>query len=375
MPGTPVYLDYNATSPCRPEAARAVADALAAGGNPSSVHGMGRAARARLEAARRQVAALADADPAQVIFTSGATEADNLALRATGAGAVLVSAIEHDAVLSARPDQEILPVDADGRVAPEVLKEALSRRDRTGPEAPSLVSIMAVNNETGVIQPIEALASVAKRGGARLHVDAAQAAGRIDLAPLWAVADMMSLSAHKLGGPPGVGALLIRDGVPFAAENRGGGQERRRRAGTENLAGIAGFGAAAQTLAAGWREEAERIEMLRDRLEAGVRALGAPVEIAGRGAPRVGNTSCLALPGFAAEKQVMALDLAGIAVSAGSACSSGKVTRSHVLEAMGWPEQTAGAAIRVSLGWASEPDHVDAFLAAYEKLAAKAAAA
>ena len=365
-----VYLDYNATAPCRPAAAAALARALQAGGNPSSVHAAGRGARATLEAARRAVAALAGAGPEEVLFTSGATEADNLALRATGAERVVVSAIEHDAVLAARPDRELAPVDAAGRLDLDAL------RDLLGPKAAgTLVSLMAVNNETGVIQPIEEAGEIVQAAGARLHVDAAQAAGRIDLASIWAAADYLSLSAHKMGGPPGVGALLIREGAPFAPQSHGGGQERRRRAGTENLPGIAGFGAAAEALAAGWREEAARIATLHDALEAAVRRIAPRALIAGEGARRVCNTSAIALPGLAAEKQVMALDLAGIAVSAGSACSSGKVTKSHVLSAMGWPDDLAGSSIRVSLGWATTEDDVARFLDAYERLAAKAEAA
>jgi cysteine desulfurase len=347
-----------------------VADALSLGGNASSVHRAGRAARACLEAARRDVAALAGARAADVLFTSGATEADNLALRRTGADHLLVSAVEHDAVLQARDDRTLIPVDAAGLVDLAALERLLGESD-----GKTLVSIMAVNNETGVIQPIAEAAQIIKRAGARLHIDAAQAAGRIDLEALWDCADMMSLSAHKMGGPPGVGALLIRAGLPFMAESLGGGQEQRRRAGTENLAGIAGFGAAARELCAGWRDEAARIDALRVRLEAGALERAPTLQVAGAQAPRVANTSCLALPGFSSEKQVMALDLAGIAVSAGSACSSGKVTRSPVLHAMGWSDDLSGAAIRVSLGWASGQADVDAFLLAYEKLAAKAKAA
>lgn len=372
------YLDYNATAPCRPMAAQAAAAALGAAGNPSSIHAAGRAAHAILDRARCAVAALAGAEPAEVVFTSGATEADNLALRATGAKRVLVSAVEHDAVLAARPDREILPVDAAGHLDLEALDAALAA-PAAGSDAPpgsaTLVSVMAVNNETGVIQPIAAVAERVRAAGARLHVDAVQAAGRIDLRPIWAAADYLSLSGHKMGGPPGVGALLVRDGAPLQAEALGGGQERRRRAGTENLPGIAGFGAAAAELVDGWPAEVARVAALRDRLEAEARRIAPAVRIAGAGAPRVGNTSCLALAGLAAEKQVIALDLAGVAVSAGAACSSGKVTRSHVLQAMGWSDAWAGAAIRVSLGWASGARDVDRFLAAYEKLAAKAQAA
>ncbi len=366
------YLDYNATVPVRPEAATAMADAVRAGGNPSSVHGAGRAARARLETAREAVAGLAGADPADVLFTSGATEADNLALRATGATRVLISAVEHDAVRAARPDARVVSVDGDGRLDLTALSDALAEG---GDDGATLVSLMAVNNETGVLQPVAEAAAIARDAGAWVHVDAAQAPGRIDLAPIWAVADLMSLSAHKMGGPPGVGALFLRDTVPFEAAQNGGGQERRRRAGTENLPGIAGFAAAAEALTIDWTAEAERVRSLRDSLEAGVAEIAPAARIAAATAPRAGNVACIALPGLESEKQVMALDLAGVAVSAGAACSSGKVTRSHVLDAMGWPEASVAAAIRVSLGWGSTAEDVSRFLGAYERLARKAEAA
>lgn len=354
-----VYLDYNATAPLRPAARDAITEALAEGGNPSSIHGPGRAARRRVEEARETVAALAGVPPDAVVFTSGGTEANVLALSGSGRR-VVASAVEHDSVLAGAG--ATVPCTAEGTVDLAALERLL-----TADPAPALVSIMAVNNETGVIQPVAAAADLAHRHGAWLHCDAVQAAGRIPLAPLAAGADLVSLSAHKLGGPAGVGALILGDGVALAPLLRGGGQERRRRAGTENVAGIAGFGAAA---AAAGRElaAAAALAALRDRLEAELRAACPAVRVFGAAATRVANTSCLSMPGVPAETQVMGFDLAGIAVSAGAACSSGKVGASHVLAAMGVPDAEARTAIRVSLGWDSRSEHVDRFVEAWRRL-------
>lgn len=360
-----VYLDYNATAPIRPEAAAALQAALAAPGNASSVHGFGRAARKRVETARAQVAALVGAAPAQVIFTGSGTEANNLALNAVPAGdaaRILVSAGEHDSVLAAAPRAERIPLASDGRVDLERLAALLE----AGPRA-SLVSVMLANNETGVIQPLAEVARLARAQGALLHCDAVQAAGKVALDMAALDADLLSLSAHKLGGPQGVGALVVRDGITLRPLLRGGGQERRQRAGTENVAGIAGFGAAA-AMARRDLDQSAGLARLRDHLEAEVRALCPTVTVHGAAAPRLPNTACLSMPGVAAETQVMALDLAGVAVSAGSACSSGKVQASHVLQAMGVPEAEAGRAIRVSLGWASRAADIGAFVAAWSAL-------
>lgn len=363
MQAETIYLDYNATCPVHPAAADAVADALIAGGNPSSVHAAGRHARRTVEQARAAVADLAGAAASSVIFTSGASEANVLALRGLPLRRVLVSAIEHDSVLNAVPDAVALPVSDDGTLNLAALSENLAEGD--------LLSVMAVNNETGVIQSLQDIADRAAQAGARLHVDAVQAAGRIPLDFRGLGLAAMSLSAHKIGGPPGVGALVIDEGLTLTAQTRGGGQERGRRGGTENTAGIAGFGAAARIAIDGLNTEPARQAALRDRLEAGIAAAVDGVRIIGCHGPRVANTSCILLPGVAAEKQVMALDLDGFAVSAGSACSSGKVKASHVLTAMGLGDADAGAAIRVSLGWKTTAAEVDAFIAAYGAMAGR----
>jgi cysteine desulfurase len=360
----PCYLDYNATAPVKPAVIEAMARALSATGNPSSVHASGRAARRALEQARAAVAALVHARPDAVLFTSGGTEANNQAL--TGVpGPCLVSAIEHASVLEAVPDAERLPVDAEGRLDLERLA------DRLAASRPALVSVMLANNETGVLQPVAEVVEMAHRHGARVHCDAVQAAGKVavDLAALGV--DFLTLSAHKLGGPQGVGALVLGAGVEPAALLRGGGQERRWRPGTENLPGIVGFGRAAE-LALADAGFAPRTAALRDRLEAEIRKAALDTRVYGAGAARLPNTSCLAMPGVGNQTQLIALDLAGVHVSSGSACSSGKVGPSHVLAAMGVEPAAAAAAIRVSLGWASTEADVDRFVAAWTGLYARA---
>jgi len=364
----PCYLDHNASTPLRPGAASALVAALGDCGNPSSVHGQGRAARRRLDAAREQVAALAGARAEQIVFTSGGTEANNLALRGCNRRRVLVSAIEHDSVLRAVDDSLIVPVGADGIVDLDALSELL---DGEGPA--SVVSIMLANNETGIVQPVAEAAALARSRGALLHCDAIQTPGRIALDFTALGVDMLSLSAHKLGGPKGVGALIVADRVDLRPILRGGGQERGRRAGTENVPGIAGFGAAAAEAVADLVMTGT-IARLRDALEARIAAEIPTARIVGQDRARLPNTTCLALPGIPAETQVMALDLDGIAVSAGSACSSGKVRSSHVLRAMHLPPDIAGTAIRVSLGPVNTQADIDRFLAAYARLAARAAA-
>ncbi len=356
------YLDYNATAPIRPAAAAAVREALTLAGNPSSVHAPGRAARARLEDAREAVAALAGARPQQLVFTSGGTEANNLALAWALSGRVLVSACEHASVLEAAPDAERIPLLADGRVDLAALERRLAE-----PPRPALVSLMLANNETGVLQPVAEAAGLARSAGVPVHCDAVQAAGKVALDMADLGVQLLSLSAHKIGGPPGVGALVVADDLALEPVLRGGGQERRRRAGTENLPGIAGFAAAAREAADGLSGFA-RLADLRDRIEAEAKAIAPDLRVFGAEAPRLANTSCLAMPGVKAETQIMALDLAGVAVSAGAACSSGKVAPSHVLQAMGVEDELADGAIRVSLGWASRPEDVELFLAAWTEL-------
>ncbi len=355
------YLDHNATTPLRPEAAAVMAEALAMTGNPSSVHRFGRHVRRKIEAAREAIATLAGARPEGVIFTSGGTEANNLALAGTGRTRILVSAGEHDSVRNAAPGAVPIPLTGEGLVEPSALDARLGES-----ETPALVSIMLANNETGAIQPIAELTRIARGHGALFHCDAVQAAGKLafDLEVLGV--DMISLSAHKLGGPPGVGALILAGDLDIAPALRGGGQERGRRAGTENLPGIAGFGAAAQAARAGL-DKAAALADLRDEMERQLRHLAPEIRIFAEAAPRLANTCCFAAPGLAAETQVMALDLAGVAVSAGSACSSGKVAPSHVLAAMG-AGAAAGSAIRVSLGWNSEVGDIEHFLRAWGAL-------
>jgi cysteine desulfurase len=360
------YLDWNATAPLRPEAIAAVKDALAHCGNPSSVHGWGRAARHRVERAREAVAALVGARPDAVVFVSGGTEANHLALLGSGRERILVSAVEHSSVLQAASAVEPIPVDRDGVIDLVALAAMLAADPR-----PALVSVMLANNETGVVQPAARVAEVAHAHGALFHCDAVQAAGKLAFAAPAIGADLVSLSAHKLGGPPGIGALLATGAAEPAALIRGGGQERGRRAGTENLIGIAGFAAAAEAASAGFAAY-DRVRRLRDRLEQGALAAVPEAQVIGASAPRLPNTSALALPGVAAETQVIALDLDGVMVSAGAACSSGKVGPSHVLAAMRLPPAIAGATIRISLGWTTTEADIDHFLDAWTALARRA---
>ncbi len=353
------YLDYNASAPVKPAVIAAIAEALGRAGNPSSVHGFGRAARRALEQARASVAALVGAPPAAVLFTSGGTEANNQAL-ASVRGPRLVSAVEHPSVLEAAPEAERLPVDAQGTVDLAYLE------DRLAAIRPALVSVMLANNETGVLQPVAEVARRAHHYGALVHCDAVQAAGKIGVDFDTLGVDFLTLSAHKLGGPQGVGALILGPGIEPAALLRGGGQERRWRPGTENLPAIVGFGRAAE-LAREDRDFGRRTAALRDRLEAAIRALAPAAPIHGAGSPRLPNTSCLGMPGVSNHTQLIALDLAGIAVSTGAACSSGKVGPSHVLAAMGVAPAAAAEAIRISLGWASSEDDVDRLIAAWTR--------
>jgi len=361
------YLDYNATAPLRPEVVAAMAEAAAQGGNASSVHRFGRLARRAVEDARDAVAALVGADPANLVFTGNGTEANNLALGGVGRP-VIASAVEHESVRAAVADTRTVRVDSDGVVALDALAQALA-----GTGAPALVSIMLANNETGVIQPVAEAAAIARDHGALVHCDAVQAAGRLPLDVAALGVDLMTLSAHKIGGPQGVGALVLARDLPLEAQIRGGGQERGRRAGTENVAGIVGFGVAAR-LAAEALDDMPRLAALRDGIEARLRTVVPGVEIHGAGAARLANTSCIGLPGVRHDTQVMALDLAGVALSAGAACSSGKMTPSHVLSAMGLGEDAAASAIRVSLGWRSTPADADRFVAAWSEMALRLAA-
>ena len=359
----PVYMDYNATAPVFPAAAAAMGEALTIVGNPSSVHGYGRAARKAMEDARERLAAAIGADARGIVFTSGATEANNLALQGAGRPRILVSAIEHDSVRGVSSAAELVPVHRSGEVDLAALERMLGADHR-----PALVSLMLANNETGVVQPVADAIEIARRYGALVHCDAVQALGRLPLNVTALGADLVSLSAHKIGGPAGVGALYVKDAVALKPLLAGGGQERGRRAGTENLPGIVGFAAAAEIAAVQQPAEAARLGALRDDLEARIRAARPDATLFGIESPRLANTSCVALPGMASERQVIALDLAGIAVSAGAACSSGKVRASAVLGAMGVPPALAASAIRVSLGWQSKAEDIDRFMAAWAGL-------
>lgn len=359
------YLDWNATARLRPEAREAVLAALDNGGNPSSVHGDGRQARRLVDRAREQVAALVGVLPREVVFTSGGTEANALALSPALGDVLLVSAIEHPSVRAGGRflAVEDIPVTRDGVVDLGALERLLA-----GVRRP-LVSIMLANNETGVIQPVARAAELVHRSGGLLHVDAVQGPGRIACDFNALGADLMTLSAHKIGGPQGAGALIKRDALDLGALIRGGGQERGARAGTENVPGIAGFGAAAEAVALRWRDEAATISALRGRLETGLMAVSPRTIVFGEGSERLPNTTLFSIPHIKAETAVIALDLEGVAVSSGAACSSGKVTPSHVLAAMGYDPETTRGAIRLSLGYSSTEAEIDAFLKAWGKLA------
>jgi cysteine desulfurase len=354
---TPVYLDYNATAPLKPTAKTVLLASLETVGNPSSPHAFGREARAAVEQARVGVAKAAQAEPENVIFTASATEANNLILKGLPVAAVAVSAGEHPSVLAAVPGATRLPIDENGRLRIEALAAWLAKAPQ-----PALVALQAANNETGVVQPVIAAAALARRHGAWLHVDAVQAVGRLPAAD-W-VGDSVSISSHKLGGPPGVGALVLRRDAPLTRQMAGGGQERRRRAGTEAVALIAAFGVTAALAAHDQGSEIGRQRIFQDRLIRGLRKLNPTVTIFGYGWQRLTNTTCFAFPGTRAETLLIALDLEGVAVSSGSACSSGKVEPSHVLSAMDVAPETAAAALRVSTGWATQTEDIDRLLAA-----------
>ena len=367
------YFDWNATAPLRSETRAAMVAALALTGNASSVHAEGRAARRLVEEARAQVAALAGAEAKNVTFTSGATESNMLALtpaieidgRKSLRDRLFVSAIEHPSVRSggrfAAEQIEELPVSNDGVVDLHALSSAIARAERP------LISVMLANNETGVIQPICQIADIVHAANGVLHVDAVQGPGRINCRIGELGADLMSLSAHKLGGPQGAGALISRGdtriGEPLI---KGGGQERSLRAGTENVAAIAGFGAAAAL--APNQADIKRMAALRDRLEAGIKAATPEAVIFGQSAPRLPNTTLFAVPGTKAETAIISFDLNGIAVSSGAACSSGKVQTSYVLAAMGVEPALEQGAVRVSLGWSTTDRDIENLLSALTKV-------
>jgi cysteine desulfurase len=371
--GDRVYLDWNATTPLRPEAREAMAAAWDVSGNPSSVHAEGRQARRLVEEARVSVADAIGAVQRNVIFTSGGTEANALALtpglrRASGLPVqrLVISAIEHASVLTGGR----FPVEAITTVG--VTNSGLLDLDRLraaldgGP--PALVSVMLANNETGAVQPVQEAAEIVHSAGGLLHVDAIQALGKTSFDINVMNADMVTLSAHKIGGPKGVGALVLAEGVlGLEPLLRGGGQELGHRAGTENVAGIAGFGAAVKAAMGALEQDAIRLESLRNRLENGLRQTPGMI-VFSSDAPRLPNTTLFTVPGLKAETAVIGFDLASVAVSSGSACSSGKVQPSHVLKAMGFGPEIAQGAVRLSLGWATSDADIDCCLQAWRKL-------
>jgi cysteine desulfurase len=369
-----VYLDWNATTPLRPEARQAMAVAWDMAGNPSSVHAEGRQARRLVEDARAAISAAVGARPQDVVFTSGGTEANALALTPglrRGAGEpvrrLLVSAIEHTSVLSG------------GRFSPEAigtihvtgsgLIDINHLRRILAVGQPALVSVMLANNETGALQPVGEVADIVHEAGGLLHVDAIQALGKIPFDIKLMKADLVTLSAHKIGGPKGAGALVLAEDVQgLEPLLRGGGQELGRRAGTENVAGIAAFGAAVRAATAALQGDAARLQGLRDRLEAGLKQTP-DMMVFSEDVPRLPNTTLFTVPGLRAETAVIGFDLGGIAVSSGSACSSGKVQPSHVLAAMGVGGELAQGAVRLSLGWSTTEADIDLALQAWRKLA------
>lgn len=356
-----IYLDYNATAPLRAEARQAMARAMEAGPlNPSSVHGFGRAARKIVEDARGALAALVAVRPSQIIFNAHATEGNNTILSGYRDKTVFISGIEHPSVLEAAPHAHKIPVTRDGILDLDAFEKMLHDN------APALVAVQLVNSETGVIQPIAQIAALAKAKGAFVLCDAVQAAGRIEINVAALGVDYLTLSAHKFGGPAGVGILVFREGLQMPKFMHGGGQEKRQRAGTENVIGIAAAGAAAR--ACNPQSYQKHAEILRKRLESGLYAIANDIIIAGENAPRVANTTNAILPGIYAETQLMAMDLEGIAVSSGSACSSGAMKPSHVLSAMGYGDDFAKSALRFSTGWDTTEADIDTALAAYARM-------
>jgi cysteine desulfurase len=364
----PVYLDFAATTPLRPEVREAMLGVLGERwGNPSSVHRWGREARAALDDARARFAAVIGAEPAEIVFTRGGTEADNLALRgrarADASRVVACSAVEHKAVLAtvgALAEEgwtaRILPVDGDGLLDEAALVETVSI------DRPAVVSVMWANNETGVLQPMERIAAICADAGVALHTDAVQALGKVAVRMDRVPAALAAFSAHKLGGPRGTGALFVRRGTRLEPLLHGGGQERGLRSGTEDVAGAVGLAIAAELAESEREMEAARLAALRDRLEAGLRARVPGLRINAAGAPRLPHVCNVSAPGADAEMLLMALDLEGIAVSSGSACSSGAVEPSHVLTAMGLPAELAGPSVRFSLGRETRAADIDRVL-------------
>ena len=359
------YLDYNASAPMRPTAIHAMQEAMHLVGNPSSVHKHGREVNKTLTKARDLLTETIGAKNSKVIFTSGGTESNNLALQGCKVGNTMVSDIEHDSVLFAAGSNNRIPVNAEGIVDLTRFEEILSRQTN-----PSLISVMLANNETGVIQPLREITSMAHNHNCLVHCDGVQALGKMDVNMSHLGVDLLSLSAHKAGGPKGVGALIVADGVKVDPQLIGGGQEYSLRPGTENFVSISGFAATVAEIQKK-PEEIGRISKMHSNLENKLRESFADVEIFGSNSPRLVNTTCVRMRGLPAETQVIALDLAGISVSAGSACSSGKVTTSHVLKAMGLSSTIANETIRISIGWGTTDDDIESATKAWIELQGK----
>ena len=353
-----IYFDYNATAPLRSSSKKAMLEAMDFLGNASSVHSFGREVRRKIESSRGEIADVLGIETKRVIFTSGATESNNLALK-NFPGRVIVSAIEHDSILKVREDLIVVSVLEDGTVDLEKLEAVLSK-DFTGP---TLVSIMTANNETGIIQPLAEIIQIAKRHGAYVHSDAVQAVGRLNFP--WQALDMVSISAHKLGGPAGIGCLVINPKLPLISHIRGGGQERSYRAGTENLLGIAGMAAALRDSV---QDDWKLVERLRDDLEDLISGISPESLVLKSNVGRLSNTALFYMPGVKSETQVMNFDLEGFAVSAGSACSSGKVKASTVLKAMGLDNDKSSEMIRISLGPKSTRSEIEAFAQVWQSI-------
>lgn len=356
-----LYLDHNATAPIRPEVAKLMTAMLLETGNPSSIHYAGRSARNHIENARQRIGRIFDVDAKQIIFTSGATESNNTILNGFRDKRILVSAIEHPSLLDAGVAYETIPVTRDGVVDLNALQALLNNGIPT-----ALISVMLVNNETGVIQPVAEIAAIAKQHGTLVHCDVTQAVGRIPFTRASLGVDFMTLSSHKIGGPQGVGATIFAAKAPLPKLLLGGGQENRQRAGTENVAGIAGFGLAVE-IAQQSIPAFQALETLRNKLEHAIQQSVPNTIIHGKNAQRVANTSCFSVVGIQSETMLMNMDLEHIAISSGSACSSGSIKPSHVLLAMGVNSETAKCAVRISMGWDTTTSDIDHFLEIWEK--------
>jgi cysteine desulfurase len=354
------YLDHNATTPLRKNALEAMTAILSEVGNPSSIHAYGRSARKSVEDARKKIADTLDVSSGQVFFNSGATEGNNTIIKGFAGKRILISATEHPSVIDAGVKCDLIPVNSDGVID----LTAFEKQVKENP--PALISVMLVNNETGVIQPVADISKIAKSVGALVHCDAVQAYGRLNFTRESLGVDFLTLSSHKIGGPQGVGALIMSAGTTLPKLLEGGGQERRSRAGTENTAGIAGFGVAAVEAVADI-PKFEKLAVFRERIETEI-SKSSRVKIYGQNAPRVANTICCTINGIASDTLLMAFDIEGIAISSGSACSSGTVKISHVLKAMGFDGKQTAAALRISLGHTTTEQDIEKFISVWNIL-------